>query len=546
MIYGWITFLLTILCNVFNLMQTKTMPSSPPSPQAKQSSLFRSTTLISATTSISRILGFLRDMLIAQIFGSGPAVDAFYVAFRIPNFMRGLFAEGAFAQAFVPVLSEYRQQRSFDEVKSFISHMQASLGLVLLLVVVGAVIFTPELTAIFAPGFTKDPARFELATHMLRITFPYLMLISLTAFYGSVLNAYGLFGIPSLTPVILNLVMIVTALWMSPHFATPVIALAWGVLIAGISQFFFQLPFLYFRGLFVWPRINFKDPGVRRVIKLLVPALFGVSVAQISLLVDTLFASFLPTGSITWLYYSDRLIYFPLGIFGVALATVILPNLSRKHVDRSAAEFSAILDWALRCVLIIAIPAAIGLFVLASPLFTALFQYGKFHAHDAIMSSYSLQAYAFGLPAFMLVKVLASGYYSRQDIKGPVKIAVIALAANMLLNFALIWSLKHAGLALATSLSSTLNALLLYIGLRRRQTFHLQAGWLKFILQLAFAGGVMAALLYFLSPKAITWFEWDWQQRVLHLSALLLLGIVSYLLCLGISGLRLRHFRGKV
>lgn len=523
-------------------MQTKTMP---PADNVKTPSLFRSTTLISGMTSISRILGFLRDMLIAQLFGTSPAIDAFYVAFRIPNFMRGLFAEGAFAQAFVPVLSEYRQQRSFEEVKQFIRHMQASLALVLILVVLVAVIFTPQLTTVFAPGFTKDPQRFELATHMLRITFPYLMLISLTAFYGSVLNAYGLFGVPSFTPVLLNLVMIVSAVWVSPHFQTPVVALAWGVLFAGVCQFLFQLPFLYYRGLFVWPKINFKDEGVRRVIKLLVPALFGVSVAQISLLIDTLFASFLPTGSITWLYYSDRLIYFPLGIFGVALATVVLPNLSRKHANRSTAEFSAVLDWALRCVLIIAIPAAIGLFVLAGPLFTALFQYGKFHAHDAIMSSYSLMAYAFGLPGFMLVKVLASGYYSRQDIKGPVKIAVIALVVNMLLNFALIWSLKHAGLALATSLSSTLNALLLYLGLKRRQALYTEPGWLKFSLQLVFAAGVMGGLLFWLCPAALTWFAWGWKQRILHLLGLLLLGMISYLACLRITGLRLSHFRGK-
>lgn len=523
-------------------MQTKTMP---PSPSVKSASLFRSTTLISGMTSISRILGFIRDMLIAQLFGASLAIDAFYVAFRIPNFMRGLFAEGAFAQAFVPVLSEYRQRRSFAEVKKFIAYMQASLGLALFLVVIAAVIFTPGLTAIFAPGFTKDPLRFELATHMLRITFPYLMLISLTAFYGSVLNAYGLFGVPSFTPVILNLLMIIAAVWVAPHFQTPVIALAWGVLFAGISQFLFQLPFLYFRGLFVWPKINFKDEGVRRVIKLLVPALFGVSVAQIGLLLDTLFASFLPTGSITWLYYSDRLIYFPLGIFGVALATVVLPNLSRKHADRSSAEFSAVLDWALRCVLVIAIPAAIGLFVLAGPLFVALLAYGKFHIHDAIMSSYSLMAYAFGLPAFMMVKVLASGYYSRQDIKSPVKIAVIALVANMLLNLVFIWSLKHAGLALATSLSSTLNAFLLYRGLKQKQTLFTEPGWLKFILQLSFAGLVMGGLLYTFSPNTHSWYAWGWQQRVLHLSGLLALGMLSYLFCLRVSGLRLSYFRGK-
>lgn len=511
----------------------------------KPKSLFRSTTLVSGMTSISRVLGFMRDMLIAHIFGVGASIDAFYVAFRIPNFMRGLFAEGAFAQAFVPVLSEYRQQRSFEEVKQFIARMQASLGLVLLGVVILAIVFTPGLTTLFAPGFAHGSERFELTTHMLRITFPYLMLISLTAFYGSVLNSYGLFGVPSFTPVLLNLIMIIAAVWMSPHFAEPVVGLAWGVLIAGIVQFLFQLPFLKLHDLFVWPKLFWRDEGVRRVIKLLVPALFGVSVAQISLLIDTLFASFLPVGSITWLYYSDRLTYFPLGIFGVALATVVLPHLSRKHADRSVEQYSATLDWALRCVLLIAVPAGIGLFMLAAPLFSSLFQSGKFKLHDVVMAARSLEAYAFGLPAFMLVKVLASGYYSRQDIKGPVKIAVIALIVNMILNFILIWPLAHAGLALATSLSSSVNAFLLFYGLRKKKIFILQKGWPKYLLQLAFAGAVVCGLLFWLTPDVTVWSAWHWQQRVLHLGFLLVISVISYFVCLWISGIRLRDFRGK-
>lgn len=507
--------------------------------------LFRSTTLVAGMTSISRVLGFLRDMLIAHIFGATPAIDAFYVAFRIPNFMRGLFAEGGFAQAFVPVLSEYRQTRSFDEVKQFIARMQGSLGLILLIITLLAIVFTPLLTTLFVPGYVNDPHRFYLATHMLRITFPYLMLISLTAFYGSVLNTYGLFGISSFTPVILNLLMIIAAVWGAQYFVEPVMALAWGVLFAGICQFIFQLPFLKYHHLFVWPQLVWRDEGVRRVLKLLVPALFGVSVAQISLLVDTLFASFLPAGSITWLYYSDRLIYFPLGIFGVALATVVLPHLSRKYADGSKEEFSKSIDWALRCILIIAIPSAIGLFILAAPLFASLFQYGKFSQHDVIMATRSLQAYAFGLPAFMLVKVLASAFYSQQDIKRPVRIAVIALSVNMILNFILIGPLAHAGLALATTISSTLNAALLCWILQKRKIFFWQHGWNKYLLQLIFSGGVMSVLLYWITPKVTQWFLWDWRQRVLHLLGLLGLAIVVYFSCLVISGLKLRDFRGK-
>jgi putative peptidoglycan lipid II flippase len=504
--------------------------------------LFKSTIVVSGITAISRVLGFMRDMLIAQLFGATPAIDAFYVAFRIPNFMRGLFAEGAFAQAFVPVLSEYHQLRSPEEIRVFIRRMQGMLVLFLSLVTLTALCFTPWLTRLFAFGFIHDPLRFELTTQMLRITFPYLFLISITAFYASVLNTYGHFGAASFTPVLLNLVMILAALFLAPHFSQPVIALAWGVLIAGCLQFLFLMPFLKYKNLLLLPALFWKDPGVRKVGKLLIPALFGVSVAQISLLIDTLFASFLPTGSITWLYYSDRLIYFPLGIFGVALATVILPHLSRSHTDRSMAEFSAALDWALRCVLIIAIPSAIGLYLLAIPLFSALFQYGKFHPHDVEMAALSLRAYAFGLPAFMLVKVLASGFYARQNIRTPVRIAIIALTVNMLLNFALIWHLKHAGLALATALASTANAGLLCWYLITRGEYAVQKGWGKYITQLGLAGAAIAAFLFFFSPDADTWLHWPGQTRITHLLFLLLSTVALYFACLYLTGLRLRHF----
>lgn len=508
-------------------------------------SLFRSTTLVSGMTAISRILGFLRDMLIAQLFGATPAIDAFYVAFRIPNFMRGLFAEGAFAQAFVPVLSEYRQLRSPEETRQFIRHMQGSLIFVLLLLTLLAIIFTPRLTLLFAPGFMHDPHRFELATHMLRITFSYLILISITAFYASVLNAYGAFGAASFTPVLLNLVMIIAALWLSPHFEEPVVALAWGVFIAGGAQLLFLIPFLKLHNLLLLPRLIWHDAGVRKVIKLLVPALFGVSVAQISLLIDTLFASFLPSGSITWLYYSDRLTYFPLGIFGVALATVILPHLSHTHADRSTVQFSITLDWALRCVLLIAIPSGIGLYMLAVPLFSSLFQYGQFHAHDAAMTSLSLRAYAFGLPAFMLVKVLASGFYAKQDIKTPVRIAVVALITNMILNFMLIWHLKHAGLALATSLASSVNAALLCWYLISRKSYQPQKSWGIYLLQLFVAGVMMCAFIAWFSPLETIWWKWTWRQRVPHLVGLLSGAMAIYFISLRMVGLRLVHFKGK-
>ncbi len=506
--------------------------------------LFRSTSIVSGITAISRILGFLRDMLIAQLFGTIPAVDAFYIAFRIPNFMRGLFAEGAFAQAFVPVLSEYRQLKTPQEIRAFMSHMQGSLLFALCLLTALALIFTPYLTALFAPGWlAKDPHRFILTTHLLRITFPYLLLISMTAFYASILNTYGMFGAPSFTPVLLNLVMILSALYLAPYFAEPVEALAWGVLIAGISQLLFLTFFLILKKLVVLPRLLWRDDGVRKVMKLLIPALFGVSVAQISLLLDTLFASFLPTGSISWLYYSDRLTYFPLGIFGVALATVILPHLSQKHTDTLDEAFSKTIDWALRCVCIIAIPAGVGLYLLAIPLFSALFQYGKFQAHDVIMATLSLKAYAFGLPAFMLVKVLASGFYAKQDIKTPVKIAIICLIANMMLNFALIWHLKHAGLALATALSSSLNALLLCWFLIKTGRYKPQKGWWLYLFKLFMASAIICVFISIFSPSNSAWFTHPAHWKIAYLTSLLLGSVVVYLISLRVMGIRLRTFK---
>ncbi len=506
-------------------------------------SLFQSTRLVSANTFLSRILGFARDMVLAQLFGATAGFDAFLVAFKIPNFMRRLFAEGAFAQAFVPVLAEYQQTKSEAEARDFVARMLGSLAAILFVVTLVAVIATPLLIMIFAPGFIDEPTRFKLSSEMLRITFPYLMLISLTAFAGAVLNCYGRFGIPAFTPVLLNLAMIGSAIYLSPYFAEPIIAVAWGVFIGGILQLLLQLPFLRRINMLPLPRISLRHPGVRRVLKLMIPALFGVSVAQISLLIDTIFASYLPTGSISWLYYSVRLAYFPLGVFGVALATVVLPHLSRKHAAKSGDEFSVTIDWALRSVFVIGIPSAVGLALLSGPLLTTLFEYGKFHTHDVIMSSQSLIAYALGLPAFMLIKILASGFYSQQNIKTPVKIAAVAVTANIVLNFALIFPLAHAGLALATSLSSLINAGLLYYYLYRRGVFQPQPGWGRYCLQLIMANSVMAAVIIWFAPKLPVWFSMDWRSRGLHLAALILGAIIAYFITLRISGLRLKQFK---
>lgn len=373
-------------------------------------SLFKSSAVVGSMTMLSRVFGFIRDMVTAHIFGAGVAFDAFSVAFRIPNFMRRLFAEGSFSQAFVPVLSEYQKQKTHEEVKQFINAMAGTLGFVLLSITILGVVFAPLIVHLFAPGFDKSGPRFELAVTMLRITFPYLMLISLTAFSGAILNTYSRFWVAAFTPVFLNIVMISAAIWLSPRMAVPIVGLAWGVFIAGVVQLVFQWPFLKNMRLHPRPKIDFKDNGVRKVLKLMVPALFGVSVSQLNLLLDTLFASFLMVGSVSWLYYSDRLMEFPLGVFGVTISTVILPSLSRHSATQSHEDFSHTIDWALRCVLLVGIPSAIAFAVMSGPLISTLFQHGHFDGRAVMMTRKSLTMFAIGIAPFMLIKILAAGF----------------------------------------------------------------------------------------------------------------------------------------
>ena len=489
-------------------------------------------------TMLSRVLGFIRDMIIAHLFGAVAGVDAFFVAFKIPNFMRRLFAEGAFSQAFVPVLSEYQKNQSQDEVRQFINVTAGNLGIILGVVTVLAIFAAPLLVTLFAPGFDHGQARFILASDMLRLTFPYLMLISLTAMAGAVLNTYGAFAVPAFTPVFLNLSLIGAAVYLAPHLDEPIKALAWGVLLAGVVQLAFQLPFLHQKGLLPRPQLARDHEGVNRVLKLMLPALFGVSVAQINLMLGTIFASFLQVGSVSWLYYSDRLMSFPLGVFGVALSTVILPQLSRQHATKSNDDFSKTLVWAVRSVLLIGVPAAIGLYLLAGPLLTTLFNYGKFTTHDVMMARLSLMAFSIGVPAFMLIKVLASAFYAQQNIKTPVKIGVIAMLSNIVLNVVFIKPYAHMGIALATSISAIINAGLLFYYLHQRDMFRFSNGWLRFWFQLFLSNAVMAIILISQKGNLQAWLNWHWPTRLEHLASLLILSIISYLATLYVSGFR--------
>ena len=460
--------------------------SSPSDQAVAPRSLLNSSALVSVMTMLSRVMGLVRDIVIARLIGAGGYADAFFVAFKIPQFLRRLFAEGAFAQAFVPVLSEYRQRYEAEgnvaAIKSLINAVCGVLGGTLFMLVSLVVLAAPVVTALFAPGFIDQPEKFAMTQQMLRITFPYLLLISLIGFAGAILNSYDRFVVPAFTPVLLNLSLIGFALFATPLFSAPVYALAWAVLFAGVLQWLFQLPFLAQIDRMPKPKWDLQHAGVKKILILMVPAIFGVSVSQINLLLDTVLASFLPTGSVSWLYYSDRLAELPLGVFGIAIATVILPGLSRLQLqnlsddgegsnEKSVSQFKETLNWALRCITTVALPATAALIVLAAPILFALFQYQAMTAEDVAMSTYSLRAYALGLIAFMAIKVLATGFYAQQDMKTPVRIGIIAMVSNMVLNLILVlilhhyWQLGHVGLALATSLSAVLNAVLLFRGL---------------------------------------------------------------------------------
>lgn len=519
--------------------------------ESKKPGLLRSGLIISAMTMLSRVLGLARDVVFASIIGAQAGADAFFVAFKIPNFLRRLFAEGAFTQAFVPVLSEYRERGSREAVQRLIDRISGCLGVTLLGLTLVVVVASPVVTAIFAPGFWSSPYKFDLTQHMLRITFPYLLLISLTGFAGAILNSYDRFAIPAFTPVLLNVCLITTAIWVSPYFTPPVVALAWGVLAAGMVQLAFQIPFLYQLRLLPQPKIDFKDEGVQRVLSLMAPAIFGVSVSQINLLLDTVLASFLPTGSISWLYYSDRLVELPLGTIAIAMSTVILPSLSRQHVSKEGHRFSATMDWALRWILLIALPAAVALMILAEPILSTLFGYGETTAEDIKMSAMSLRAYAFGLLAFMLIKVLAPGYFSRQDTKTPVKIGIITMAINMLFNLLLviplhfIWQIGHVGLALATSVAAFFNAALLYRGLRRANVYQPQAHWWRYLRQLLGANLAMGLVLWIVLSRLADWVSYELSERIIYIAVLCATGLGIYLVALWLLGIRLADVRQR-
>ncbi len=512
------------------------------------SALIKSTVSVGSMTLLSRLLGLARDIVIARFFSASDAADAFFVAFKIPNFLRRLFAEGAFSLAFVPVLTEYRNNYTAAQTRDLIDRVAGTLGSILLLLSLFGVLASPLLISIFAAGFIDQPAKFDLTAEMLRLTFPYILLISMTAMAGGILNTWKRFTVPAFTPVLLNLSLIGCAMYLSPRLDVPITGLAWGVLIAGVAQLLFQLPFLYREGLLPRPQWGWRHDGVQKIVKLMIPALFGSSVAQINLLFDTFIASFLVTGSVAWLYYSDRLLEFPLGVFGIALATVVLPNLSEAHYKQGATHFNSTLHWAIRLSLLIALPATFGLFLLAQPILATLFQYGAFTTNDSLMAAYSLMAYSLGLPAFILIKILANGYYARQDTKTPVRIGVQAMLLNMLLNIVFVVAMvknefvaPHVGLALATSASAYFNAFRLAAGLHRDRVIEKPGEFSLPLLKILGACILMGGLIHWLQPDVDLWSELRWHGRLLELAGLILPAVLCYTILLWIMGFRRHH-----
>ncbi|OGS92283.1 MAG: murein biosynthesis integral membrane protein MurJ [Gallionellales bacterium GWA2_60_18] len=506
--------------------------------------LLKALATISSLTLLSRILAFARDVLIARIFGAGAATDAFFVAFKLPNLLRRLFAEGAFSQAFVPIFGEYKSRRGHDETKLLVDHVSTMLAIILFIVTLIGIVAAPVLVYISAPGFAQDAEKFDLTVQLLRITSPYIFFISLVAVAAGILNTYNKFWVPAFAPVLLNLCFIGGALWLAPYCDPPILALAWAVFVAGVVQLAFQIPFLKKIGMLPRWRFSLKDEGMWRVIKQMGPAVFGVSIAQISLILNTIFASFLVAGSVSWLYYADRLMEFPTGLLGVALGTILLPSLSRLHASGDLAEYSRLLDWGLRLTVLLALPAALALGMIAVPLLATFFQHGAFTAHDALMSRNALVGYSVGLIGLILVKILAPGFYAKQDIRTPVKIGIVTLLATQAMNVLFVFGLQlhHAGLALSIGLGACLNSAILFHFLKKRGIYRCEPGWAGFFARVCLALLALGLVLWFGMGSEQSWLESSGWSRILRLSALVAGGLVAYFAALFVLGFRLKDF----
>ena len=504
--------------------------------------LLKALSTVSGMTLLSRITGLVRESLQAALFGAGLQMDAFQAAFRLPNILRRMFAEGAFSQAFVPILAEYQRQRGDDATRVLVGKVGALLALALLGVTVLGVLAAPALVYVLASGFAQTPGKIELTADLIRIVFPYILFVSLVSLAGGVLNVYRRFAVPAFTPVLLNVCIIGAAIFLAKYFDPPIKALAWGVFIGGIAQLAFQIAPLARIGMLPRFALDWRDPGVRRVLINMGPALVGVSAAQISALINTQLASMLGDGRISWITYADRLMEFPSAMLGVALGTVLLPTLAKHHSDANSEQYSSLLDWGLRLAFLLALPAAVGLWLLSFPLIATLYQYGKFTVNDALQTREALLGYSVGLLGLIVVKILAPGFYARQNIKTPVRIAFFTVFVSQTLAFILMWRIGHAGLTLATSVGACVNAGLLFWFLRKGGSYAPQAGWFLFVCKLLVALGVLAALLFGLGGTQESWLAAGPLQRVGRLGGIIAAGMAVYFATLYLLGFRLSDF----
>lgn len=508
--------------------------------------LLKAAASVSAMTLLSRITGLAREIIGFGLFGASSAMDAFQVAWRIPNLLRRLFAEGAFSQAFVPVFADVKAAKGLAETRLLADRVASLLALVLFFVTLLGVIAAPLLVYVTASGFAANPDKFALTVTLLRVTFPYIFFISLISLAAGILNSFSRFKTPAFTPVLLNVCVIACALLLAPHVNPPVLVLAIGTALGGVVQLLFQIPALKKIGML--PRFSFsawkfrRDEGVVRILRLMAPAILGVSVAQISLLINTQIASFQQTGSVSWLTAADRLMEFPSALLGVALGTVLLPSLVKLKADNNAVEFSRLLDWGLRTTLVLTLPAALALAILATPLIATIFQHGQFGAHDVLMTRSALVAYAVGLTGIIMVKVLAPGFYARQDVKTPVKIAIFTLLATQVLNLVFVPWFQHAGLALSIGLGACINAALLFVLMRRHAIYVPQVGWGTFLFKIAIALYAMGVLLWWLAGQDASWLAMTKTMQCLQLTGLVAAGVGIYFGCLLLLGFRLRDF----
>jgi putative peptidoglycan lipid II flippase len=499
--------------------------------------LLHSLATVSSLTMVSRALGYARDFFIAHGFGAGLATDAFFIAFKIPNLLRRVFADGAFSQAFVPILAEYKNTTPLRDTRSLIDSIATILFLTVVCVALLGVLAAPWIVRVVAPGWAGHPDKFDLTVALLRISFPYVAFVSLVALAGGVLNTWSRFGVPALTPALLNISFIVGMTLFADHFHPPVLVLGWAVFAGGLLQLAFQLPFLARLGLLPRWRIDLAHPGLRRVLLLMAPAVFGVSVSQVAMFLNQIFASFLQTGSVSWLYYADRLMELPVALLGVAVGTILLPSLSKHHANGDAMEYSRLIDWGLRVTVLLAVPSAVALAVIGLPLVAMLFHYGRFSADDASMTRQALLAYSLGLGGMVMVKTLAPAFFAKQNVATPVKFGIVTLLATQIMNIAFVVPLGHVGLALATALGACLNAALLLVGLRKHDIYKPRPEWAAFLLKVLLAVSVMGCILFIAMGSPEWWLTAGWRLKVPAMLALVALGIGSYggtLLALGV------------